>query len=1028
MTFSLLVGLKNNLEYTRFFYEQTRQQFPDLELVFVSYGSTDGTHAWLDALQDPFVRYHYEAEERTLSDAYNTAAELATAEYVVFAHNDMVLAAGFTDYLATLQTPERIVSYSRVEPPIFADDEQPGKYIRDFGSDVATFQREAFIRFASDEIERHSQEKRAAVAVGRASFFLSISRQVLLDVGGLDPLYDPMFCEDDDLLLRLRLKGLELMISSCAICYHFVSKTSRFSDEYRQRTQQIETRSNRNFVRKWGFRIQSPVQKSYDVGLVLPGATLEQIREAEPWCRTIYTDLDVTPYLREEQPHTGFDLRAKFKPLAVEKTNGILLTPTALDVDLAVLASIPERLAAGVPVGPPRNWMARLLNRVPPMKWNGFRVQLNDPSSHETERIRRNPAETDAGRARKLRISYGLTVCNEVTELERLLTFLFAHVDPHDELLVVQDVTEEDSHVTSLLDRYRDRLVVRQEKLNVDFASFKNNLLGMASGQYLFQIDADEVPTETLLQQLKKTLVAYRTADCFAVPRVNRVEGITPELIQQWNWNVDAAGRINFPDYQLRLFRLKRGIHWKYRVHEELTGFRQVQYLPATDEAFCLLHPKEVARQQRQNALYESFEKPVPAATARPTKRIAFIVQRYGAEVNGGAEYHCRLVAERLTDTYEVDVLTSCALEYVTWANHYPAGDSELNGVRVRRFSTPHDRQEGAFALTTRELTEWARASEAPTAAQSKPPTGKSRRYERWWVEAQGPYLPRLMEYLKQEHRQYEALIFFTYLYYPTIEGLKIAPAKSILIPTAHDEPTIYLPVFRNLFSRPKALLYNSPSEKRFVNQRFHNASIYSDIVGVGIETPDDVTTKAAEYVPRIAPEYLLYLGRIDPSKGCDELFAHFIAYKNSVADSPLKLVLVGQAFMPIPEHPDVLPVGFVDESTKIALLQGARALVVPSRFESLSMVTLESFSYGVPVIANAQAEVLRDHVEASGAGFLYGDYAAFKQAVERVRTEDLRRLTDGARTYVRQHYTWERVLAKIRKAVDYVAGRPVAH
>jgi glycosyltransferase involved in cell wall biosynthesis len=208
---------------------------------------------------------------------------------------------------------------------------------------------------------------------------------------------------------------------------------------------------------------------------------------------------------------------------------------------------------------------------------------------------------------RRIRLTYGLTVCHEADELERLLKVLLPHCAATDELLVLQDITRPDARVGAVLDRYRHRIRVRQARLAGDFATFKNQLIAHASGTYLFQIDADEVPAETLLRTLKKTLVRYRKADCFALPRVNRVEGLTPDWVARWNWTLDAAGRVNFPDYQLRLFRLNRGIHWKNRVHEELTGFERCQYLPADDETFCLYHPKDIERQKRQNALYDSL-------------------------------------------------------------------------------------------------------------------------------------------------------------------------------------------------------------------------------------------------------------------------------------------------------------------------------------------------------------------------------------------------------------------------------------
>lgn len=408
-------------------------------------------------------------------------------------------------------------------------------------------------------------------------------------------------------------------------------------------------------------------------------------------------------------------------------------------------------------------------------------------------------------------------------------------------------------------------------------------------------------------------------------------------------------------------------------------------------------------------------------------KKIAFVVQRYGTEVNGGAEYFCRIVAERLARTYEVDVLTSCALEYVTWANWYPAETTQLNGVRVHRFATQYERQVKASSRAEHKLKKWSRPEEWQGLGWirmwGRALVGKTvRRYSRLWAQYQGPYAPDLITYLKQNHQQYDVLIFITYLYYPTIAGLNIAPHKSIFIPTAHDEPPIYLPVFRPLFQKPRAILFLTPAEKQFVNQQFQNEAIYNDIVGVGIEPAASVSDTSAADIVGTDGDYLLYIGRIDKAKGCEELFDFFIQYKEQ-NPSALKLVLVGQAFMPIPEHPDILPVGFVDEQTKATLLAGAQALVMPSPYESLSMVTLESFAVGIPVIANAACAVLRDHIEASQAGLLYRNYADFEQAIDQILSQDTTQMAHNARAYVQQYYTWETVLAKFDKAFDYLAA-----
>ncbi|WP_177236713.1 glycosyltransferase [Spirosoma endophyticum] len=204
-------------------------------------------------------------------------------------------------------------------------------------------------------------------------------------------------------------------------------------------------------------------------------------------------------------------------------------------------------------------------------------------------------------------MSYGITVCNEADELERLLSFLVQQKDRQDEILILQDSTKADKRVADVIDKYRGTLIVKQQKLNNDFATFKNNLIDMASGDYLFQIDADELPAEKLIQNIKRELIKHTKSDCFAVPRVNLVEGLTKEFIDKWNWDVDAKGRINFPDYQLRIFKLNNSIAWKNKVHEELTGFQHCQYLPSANEDFCLIHSKDIDRQKRQNDFYDTL-------------------------------------------------------------------------------------------------------------------------------------------------------------------------------------------------------------------------------------------------------------------------------------------------------------------------------------------------------------------------------------------------------------------------------------
>jgi GT2 family glycosyltransferase len=292
-------------------------------LVFTSYGSTDGTHEWLDSLNDPNLLYYYSAENKTFSDTYNQCTRIATKEYVVFAHNDMVLTSGFIESLQKHYAPQNIIYYTTIEPPIFADDARPGKIVKDFGSDIDSLNIEELYKFSAEiRAELHNQTNQEQ----RVSFFLSAPKAVLINIGGLDPLFNPMFCEDDDLILRFQLLGLNIFTALDAISYHFVSKTSRFSEEYQAHTQQIELNSNKNFVRKWGFSNSAQVKKKYNIGIIVKNGTEEILSMLEPWCSTIYIDCDKENYIAKEQVNTDFDLNKRIQSLDASKSNDILLS------------------------------------------------------------------------------------------------------------------------------------------------------------------------------------------------------------------------------------------------------------------------------------------------------------------------------------------------------------------------------------------------------------------------------------------------------------------------------------------------------------------------------------------------------------------------------------------------------------------------------------------------------------------------------------------------------------------------------
>ena len=321
---SLLVGLKNNLDYNKHFYETARQLYPNVEICFVSYGSTDGTHIWLDSLVDGHLKYFYSAEQKTFSDTFNKASQLATKDYVVYLHNDIVLAPGFLENLEKHISPNNVVSYTTIEPPIFAEHERPGKLIYDLGTELATFDKDGLYEFSKAKQKQYVDKTDPGI-----TFFMCMPRIKLLDIGGMDNLFNPMFCEDDDLIRRWKMLGMNCFTALDAICYHFVSKTSRFSEEYQTITQQIELASNRNYIRKWGTKSNA---SKYDIGFIINNGNLQLLETLEPWCSEVYIkkpgigpDDWVWNYVQDEEKKTSFNLRNKVLPYDNEKQNEILV-------------------------------------------------------------------------------------------------------------------------------------------------------------------------------------------------------------------------------------------------------------------------------------------------------------------------------------------------------------------------------------------------------------------------------------------------------------------------------------------------------------------------------------------------------------------------------------------------------------------------------------------------------------------------------------------------------------------------------
>ena len=390
-------------------------------------------------------------------------------------------------------------------------------------------------------------------------------------------------------------------------------------------------------------------------------------------------------------------------------------------------------------------------------------------------------------------------------------------------------------------------------------------------------------------------------------------------------------------------------------------------------------------------------------------KKIGLINQRYGLEVNGGSEYYSRLIAERLKDRYDIEILTTTAIDNITWKNHYSAGVEDVGGVKVRRFPVAEKDLE-AFHLLTQKIV-------------GNPE--KATRKQCWeWIEKQGPLSTELVEYVAANHGQYDAFIVVTYLYYPQIKSMPYIGSKAVFIPTAHEEPYLHFEVFKDMFRAAKAFVFLTEEERELVHSLFGVGHVRYDVLGVGVDVPGNVDAEAFRSRYSLNGDYIIYVGRIEQGKGCADLFDYFLRYKQRNRNG-LKLVLMGNSAMEVPDHPDIVNLGFVSEEDKFAGIAGALALVQPSYFESLSIVLLEAMALSVPVLVNAKCEVLRRHCIRSNAGLYYENAEEFEAALNYLLwyEDTYNQMRENARKYVQKYYQWDTILARFEKMIDYVCG-----
>jgi glycosyltransferase involved in cell wall biosynthesis len=416
--------------------------------------------------------------------------------------------------------------------------------------------------------------------------------------------------------------------------------------------------------------------------------------------------------------------------------------------------------------------------------------------------------------------------------------------------------------------------------------------------------------------------------------------------------------------------------------------------------------------------------------------KFAFVTPRYGADIANGPEHVCRLLAEQVSARHHVDVLTTCARDSRTWKNEYSEGADRMRGVLVRRFAVNQEHNRAAFLHLS------ARMFGMPHAREE----------EQEWVRCLGPTSPALIEYLKRQHRSYDALVFFSLCHATTVFGLAAVPERSVLFPCLQLDAALRFGIWSEVLGSAKAIGFLSAAERTLAH-RFFRLSAAEEVVGVGIETPAQQTyprhqqdpademsdeehdrtesvheQEPAEYlagrgVPfrrrhRLYGSFVLYGGRMQPNNGCEEMLEYFDAYM--AADGETVLLLMGAKLMKLPEQPYLRMGGVLPERERMIAFEAADVTLAPEPDDPAAIAVLESFAVGTPVLASVRNAAAADYCRRANAGLYYANRDEFAEALRMLMADPrLRaRLGENGRRYIRLNHRWDAVMGRFERLV----------
>lgn len=409
--------------------------------------------------------------------------------------------------------------------------------------------------------------------------------------------------------------------------------------------------------------------------------------------------------------------------------------------------------------------------------------------------------------------------------------------------------------------------------------------------------------------------------------------------------------------------------------------------------------------------------------------KIAFVVVRYGLDVNGGAEYHIRMLAERLVDKFHVEVLTTCVKDYVTGSNDYPAGEEVINKVLVRRFKAdPIDKEQHyVYWKKTKKVRKLRRFL-----YQCRLLTPLSYLFPVWTYQRETEikmlnsnvfYSSSLFSFIKKYKDDYKAIIAISLDYPQMYYAALHASEKLIIIPTMHYHSVSFRPVLTSIFTKVAYIAFNTRAEEKLGERIFGPAIAPHGIISVSVdlaEPADWLVTQAKYGLPQ---EYLLYVGRVEVYK-LHHVFDYFLNYKKKYPNSHLKLVMVGGLFSEPFKHPDIIYTGFVDESEKIVIIEHAKVVINPSKYESLSLILLEAMSLKKAMLVNGLCEVLKEHSKKSNkAALSYVSKRDFISHLHQIDSSEQLRKEMGEKgyEYVQKNYRWELIMERLITQIETI-------